>query len=277
MPSSLILTLVYRLAGAWGAGKGANLTAAEFDGNQWELQQAIEELADNPAQPKNIQEIEVTGNQMTITLDDGVTTFGPFTLPRASLIMRGDWTADTAYLANDIFRGTADDVTGAYIVNRDFTSGSTFVPDLGAGIGGASPYASLLVEDGAAGGGDDGGAPTILSGFVPGRPGEAIAAPATILGFVADADMWFGGSDVLAVLDAACTDDLQMVVAKNGDALGTLDFASGTATGTVTMSPPTAQLAAGDRLRILAPDPFDSTAAGLYVAVPVTRGTIPIG
>lgn len=77
------MTITYRTAGAWGAGKGSNLTPAEVDGNFWDLVQQIAAIiADIPA-PAEISNIVVTGTQMTIYLENG-TSFGPFTLPQAN-------------------------------------------------------------------------------------------------------------------------------------------------------------------------------------------------
>jgi len=76
------MTITYRTAGPWGAGKGANLTPAEVDANFHDLKQAIDTLATNPATPVQIANITVSGSQMTVVMSDG-STFGPFTLPRA--------------------------------------------------------------------------------------------------------------------------------------------------------------------------------------------------
>ncbi|TIN76786.1 hypothetical protein [Mesorhizobium sp.] len=76
------MTVVYRTAGAWGAGQGYNLTALQVDGNFYDLDQRIQAIEDNPPEPVNISNITVTGTQMTIYLEDA-TVFGPFTLPQA--------------------------------------------------------------------------------------------------------------------------------------------------------------------------------------------------
>jgi hypothetical protein len=77
------MTITYRTAGAWGAGKGSNLTPAEVDGNFWDHEGRIAELEDSAPEPNNISNILVTGTQMTIVLEDA-TEFGPFTLPQAN-------------------------------------------------------------------------------------------------------------------------------------------------------------------------------------------------
>jgi hypothetical protein len=73
---------IYRTAGAWGAGIGANLSAAQIDGNFWGHEERIEALETSAPEPNNISNILVVGTQMTIVLEDA-TEFGPFTLPQA--------------------------------------------------------------------------------------------------------------------------------------------------------------------------------------------------
>lgn len=76
------MTLTYRTAGAWGAGKGANLTPAEVDGNFWQLVADIAAAAAAAGTPNGIANVTVNGSQMTVVLDDA-TVLGPFTIPRA--------------------------------------------------------------------------------------------------------------------------------------------------------------------------------------------------
>jgi hypothetical protein len=78
----MMLSLIFRTVGAWGAGKGSDLTPAEIDGNFYEIKQAVEDLQDNPTLPSEISNITVTGSQMTIWLENG-DFFGPYTLPSA--------------------------------------------------------------------------------------------------------------------------------------------------------------------------------------------------
>ncbi|MBZ7921669.1 hypothetical protein LAC81_07725 [Ensifer adhaerens] len=75
------MTLTYRTSGAWGSGKGSNLTAAEIDGNTHELAERVAELEGSAPEPNQISNITQAGNTITIHLEDG-STFGPFILPR---------------------------------------------------------------------------------------------------------------------------------------------------------------------------------------------------
>lgn len=76
------MPLIYRTAGAWGAGKGSNLTPAEADANFYQLVQDIAAAAAAAGSPVGIANIIVSGSQMTVVLDDA-TELGPFTIPRA--------------------------------------------------------------------------------------------------------------------------------------------------------------------------------------------------
>ena len=80
------LSTIFRTIGAWGAGKGANLTPAEVDGNFYELKTAIEDLQDNPPSAVGVANITGDGANLTIFLEDS-TTFGPFPLPTATPIV----------------------------------------------------------------------------------------------------------------------------------------------------------------------------------------------
>lgn len=114
------MTIVYRTTGAWGAGQGSNLSAAQVDGNFHDLDQRVDALGAGPA-PAEIDTISLSGNTLTITLDDA--RFFEVTVPTVTFTFRGDWTASTAYLANDVFE-VAD--VGTFVVTYDHTSDTTF-------------------------------------------------------------------------------------------------------------------------------------------------------
>jgi hypothetical protein len=120
------MAIIYRTAGGWGAGKGSNLTAAEVDGNFWDLHGRVDTLETTPPAPNNIDDITVSGSQMTITMEDA-STFGPFTLPTARWRWRDTWEDATVYTVNDFFR---DDEGNVYLVLIGHTSAAPFDPDL---------------------------------------------------------------------------------------------------------------------------------------------------
>ncbi|MCA3573369.1 MAG: hypothetical protein IOC86_05580 [Aestuariivirga sp.] len=116
------MTMIYRTAGAWGAGKGSNLTAAEVDGNFHDLDARLVDVETNPAQPVQIEGITSTGSALTITMDNG-DVYGPFPIDAATIDFRGNWGPATAYKTNDIVVHAGSEV---YYVAADHTSDGTF-------------------------------------------------------------------------------------------------------------------------------------------------------
>jgi hypothetical protein len=118
------MTTIFRTAGAWGAGKGSDLTPAEVDGNFWDHLQRIVALETAGVPINEVDNITVTGGQFSVFLTDG-TEFGPFALPVAVFNMRGTWAPTTAYTYLDLFTTAA----GLYMVLISHTSASTFDPN----------------------------------------------------------------------------------------------------------------------------------------------------
>lgn len=118
------MTIIYRTAGAWGAGKGSNLTPAEVDGNFWDHEQRLLAL-EGASAPVSISNIIKIGSQLTIFMSDG-STYGPFTLPGASFRDRGTWEPGETYYEFDVF--TDPDTNLRYLVNQDHDAASSFDP-----------------------------------------------------------------------------------------------------------------------------------------------------
>jgi hypothetical protein len=133
------MTIIWRTTGAWGVGKGAALTAAEFDGNFYDVDQRVTDLENNPPVANSISSITKSGSTFTVWLQDG-TALGPFNLPVATFSFRGEWAASEAYFENDWF---TYERAGLYRVAADHVSASAF--DAGAGDT-AQDYYQLLLE-----------------------------------------------------------------------------------------------------------------------------------
>lgn len=127
----------YRTTGAWGAGEGRNLTAAEVDGNFYETVVSLA-AALASANANGISNITQSGSQFTVLLQDG-TSLGPFDLPVAELRDRGEWVAATAYYTNDIVSVPG---SGIYRVLQDHTSDGAFDED--ATNSGGDIYSKLI-------------------------------------------------------------------------------------------------------------------------------------
>lgn len=133
------MTLTYRGTGAWGSGKGAALTEAEFDGNTWHFYQAITALSGATA--VGIDSISATAGQMTVYLTD-LSEQGPFDLPFVVPNGRGAWGTGTFYAPYDVVNASAN----SYLVRYGHTSSASgpFDPYANDGLG--HDYYSLFVS-----------------------------------------------------------------------------------------------------------------------------------
>ena len=102
--------------------KGSNLSVAELDGNFTDLDGRVVDLEINPPTAVGISNIAVSGSQVIFYLSNGV-SFGPFALPIATFVPRGNWTAGTVYYAMDLVTVPA---AGVYLVLSDHTSAGSF-------------------------------------------------------------------------------------------------------------------------------------------------------
>lgn len=120
---------------------GRALTSAEFDENWTETKDFLQALLDDGGfTGRSIDSIAVSGDAMSITLDDD-TVLGPFTLPKALFNPTGIWVTATGYAVQDVVtHGGA-----GYCCLVAHTSG-TFSVDLSGGKW------ALLVDKGEAGG-----------------------------------------------------------------------------------------------------------------------------
>lgn len=115
----------------WGAGQGSNLAAAQIDVNFWTLFSSILALQDHAGDdPRAIDHMTVTGNQLTVTLRDN-TVLGPYTIPTAKWTPRGQWLPATSYSSMDLII----DAGAAYQVIFNHVSAGTFDPSATDGFG----------------------------------------------------------------------------------------------------------------------------------------------
>ena len=102
--------------------KGSNLSVAEADGNISDLNDRLVAVETNPPSAVGISNIAVSGSQVIFYLEDG-SSFGPYALPIATFVPRGNWTASTVYYAMDLVTVPA---AGVYLVLSDHTSAGSF-------------------------------------------------------------------------------------------------------------------------------------------------------
>lgn len=119
--------------------KGANLTAAEVDGNFTFLQGLIEDLQLHGTPGVSVVSFTVTGGTFRVNLSDG-SNLGPYPLPIAMFRWTEEWQANTDYSQLDFFSVTG---VGLFFVVADHTSGVTFDPNQTTG---APNYNPVLVK-----------------------------------------------------------------------------------------------------------------------------------
>lgn len=126
------MAIIYRTAGAWGAGKGANLTADEVDGNFNDLDTRLVEVETNPPAAIYPVEFEVTdGNQLYVHMSD-YSILGPYTLPSGAWQYKGAWQSGYTYYVNDVITVAG---LGTFLVVYQHVSDTTFDPFANDGAG----------------------------------------------------------------------------------------------------------------------------------------------
>ena len=108
----------------WGAGKGSNLSALDFDNNTWEFVSAIADLIANPPSVNQIASFSIVGTNLFVNMMDG-TVIGPLPIPILKFGWRGEWAPATGYVELDVFSVAA---VGIFLVLHDHTSDATFDP-----------------------------------------------------------------------------------------------------------------------------------------------------
>lgn len=131
------MTTTFRTAGAWGAGKGADLTPAEVDNNFYDKETRITAI-EAAGVAVGISSITVSGDQMTVTMTDA-STEGPFTLPIAEWNCVGAWQPSTLYQRLSVVTAMGN----AYLVLETHTSALNFDPDATAGT--AQPLYQFII------------------------------------------------------------------------------------------------------------------------------------
>lgn len=250
--------IIYRTAGAWGAGSGANLTPAQVDLNFYDLSARIADLENNPPQAVSIESIDVTGNLISFTMTNA-TTLGPFVLPTARFRWTGEWTAGTEYFENDIFTNGLS----LYMVLVDHVADATFDPARFDSVG--FVYLQMLAVPDAF---------IDIGFFYPGVPGYGIEDGEPMLAFRAVRDFWLPGGIVLtqAGFESGATHEIIFSIRKNGSEIGTWSSDTGFVfTADV-------QFVAGDVLSVVLTTPlqYDETARNFTITFVAVRGTFPV-
>src|SRR5580765_6379848 len=90
------MAIIYVTTGAWGTGTGTPNSAAQVDGNFYNLDQRIVTLNADLAAGKRIDHVTYTNSNMTFHYTDGTTQTIP--LPVAVITYAGQWTNSIVYV-----------------------------------------------------------------------------------------------------------------------------------------------------------------------------------
>jgi hypothetical protein len=129
------MTIVYVTTGAWGTGTGTPNSAAQVDGNFYDVDQRIVDLVGDLAAGKRIDHVTYTSNSMTFFYTDATSQVIP--LPVATFQYVGPWLNSTPYTRNHLFTAA----NGFYQVLEDHTTPAAPAPfDPNATSGGLPLY-----------------------------------------------------------------------------------------------------------------------------------------
>lgn len=246
--------------------KGERITKAEYDASLRNLDERVIELETNPVQPNGINNISVTSNLMTITLDD-YSTFGPFSIPVPRWHPKGVWQALTLYFALDLIRynGSLYQVllthTSDIVFDEQADQGSGFLYGLLVPAQ-SSPYDIVLTYD----------------HLLPSS--EAVVAVHVAVRGITIAAMFSGSRAFIRVATSASP--ITLPIYLNNDIIGTLQFIPGQDTtmdggqfGSFSaLDTGDISIAAGDRVSIALPYEDDPTAQGLFVTLKGTASLV---
>ena len=265
------MTIVYVTTGPWGTGTGAPNSAAQVDGNFYDVDQRIVALNADLAEGKRIDTVTYTSNSMTFHFTDGSSQVIP--LPVATLEYVGTWMNSTPYARGHLFTAA----NGFWQVLETHTTPATPAPfDPNATDGSTNPLYQLwmpltyLNYDAAI--------------FVPGSIQRA--ADELLFMGINNRTMQLGAGDEHAYAyldvgnDAVGATDIILSIEKNGTEIGTITFDAGGVVDTeggqvgVFNIPATIAFAEGDHYALRVTQSNNAEPAGLSVTLPFIRTDI---
>ena len=265
------MTIVYVTTGPWGAGTGTPNSAAQIDGNFYDLDQRVVDLVGDLAEGKRIDHVTYSSNSITFYYTDDTTQV--IALPVATLQYVGPWLNSTPYVRGDLF--TADN--GFYQVLEVHTTPAYPAPfDPNATTGSAAPLYALWMPL------RDANYDAAI--FVPG----SIQREADELLFVGVANhalrLGSGNASAYAYLDAGITasgaTDIIISIERNRAQIGTITFeangdldSDGGQAGNFNI-PTTTDFADGDTYGLRVTQSDNAEPSGLSVTLPFLRTDI---
>jgi hypothetical protein len=264
------MTIVYVTTGAWGAGTGTPNSAAQVDGNFYDVDQRIVDLNAALAEGKRIDSVTYTANSMTFHFTDGTSQIIP--LPVAVITYVGQWTNGTPYTLGQMVSVRGLGMFQVLISHTTPPLPAAFDPNATDGTG--HPLYSFWMPiydvnyDAAI--------------FVPGTIQRAVGE--ALFQAVANRTMQLvsGNAHAYAYLDVGIGAGTNIVISiqKNRAEIGTITFAAGGTldagggqVGTFNI-PATVDLAEGDSYALRVTSSNNAAPAGLSVTLPFLRTDI---
>jgi hypothetical protein len=258
------MTVVYVTNGSWGTGTGSPISAAQVDGNFWDVDQRIVDLTADLAEGKRIESVTYTSNSMTFHFTDG--TSQVIMLPIASLTYVGEWVNSTPYASGNLVSVKS---LGMFQVLQNHTTPPSPAPfDPAAVDGSGNPLYQMwfpLVDV-------NYDAAIFVPGAIQRSPGELFFQG------IANRPMKLnsGNANAYARLETASSGgaaNIIIAIRKNATEIGTITFASSSNTGTFNI-PAMTEFAAGDRYSLRVTQSDNAVAADLSVTLPFIRTDI---
>jgi hypothetical protein len=213
------MTIVYVTTGAWGSGTGTPNSAAQVDGNFYDVDQRIVALNADLAEGKRIDHVTYTDVSMTFHFTDGTSQVIP--LPVATMHYAGEWQNSTPYTRSSLVTVKG---LGLYQVLEDHTTPpppAVFDPTADDGSTDHNPLYGLWVPIADV----NYDAAIFVPGSVQRSPGELLFAG------IANRAMHLGAgnSHAYAYLDVGVVTGANIILSieKNRVEIGTVTFAVG--------------------------------------------------
>jgi hypothetical protein len=267
------MTIVYVTTGGWGAGTGTPNSAAQVDGNFYDVDQRIVTLNADLAEGKRIDTVTYTSNSMTFHFTDGTSQYIP--LPVATLQYVGAWMNSTPYIRSNLFTAA----NGFYQVLEDHTtpaSPAPFDPNATDGSTDNNPLYQLWMPI------NDVNYDAAI--FVPGSI-QRTAGELLFQG-IANRTMNLGSGNEGAYAyldignDSTGATDIIISIEKNGTEIGTITFDAGGSIDTAGGQagdfniPAATDFAGGDRYALRVTQSDNAEPSDLSVTLPFVRTDI---